>query len=125
VGVPVDLTITGTQRTLPPGLELCAYRVIQESLTNVLKHAGPAQVTIELHYSPDVFRARISDNGRGPDADRDQPRNDRSGHGLSGMRERAKLYRGTVTAAARAEGGFEVELVLPLAASTAVDTDAV
>ncbi len=126
-GVPVDLTITGAQRTLPPGLELCAYRVIQESLTNVLRHAGPAQVSVDLFYSPDLFRARISDNGRGPDPDaaRGRPHGGRSGHGLSGMRERAKLYGGTVSAGARAEGGFEVELVLPLAASTAVDAQAV
>jgi signal transduction histidine kinase len=123
VNVPVDLTITGTQRTLPPGLELCAYRVIQESLTNVVKHAGPAQVTINLHYSDEMFRATISDNGRGPApaADRSRPRSDLSGHGLSGMRERAKLYGGTVVADARAEGGFGVELVLPIAAPTGTD----
>ncbi|MEV5972172.1 ATP-binding protein [Streptomyces sp. NPDC051921] len=113
-GVPVDLTTTGTRRPLPPGTELCVYRVVQEALTNVLKHAHPARATVLVEYRPTELRVTVTDDGR---SDRQDPAKlpPRSGHGLIGMRERARLYGGTVDAGPRAEGGFRVCLVLPVA----------
>lgn len=64
-GVPVDVTITGTAYALPPGIDLCAYRVVQEALTNVLKHAPEARTTVRVHYADDEVRVRVKDDGRG------------------------------------------------------------
>jgi signal transduction histidine kinase len=110
-GVPVDVVVTGDRRPLAPGVDLCAYRVVQESLTNVLKHAAPARATVTLRYEPDRFIARVTDDGRNPANGRP------GGHGLIGMTERAKLYGGTLTAGRRAEGGFEVILTVPTGGS--------
>jgi signal transduction histidine kinase len=107
-GVPVDVEITGTRRPLPSGVELCAYRVIQEGLTNVLRHAAPAAARVGLHYGDGTLRVTVTDDGtRTPSR---QP----PGKGLMGMRERAMLYGGTVEAGPRPGGGFEVRLELPL-----------
>ncbi|MFG3715048.1 sensor histidine kinase [Micromonospora sp. NPDC047730] len=113
-GVPVEVVTTGTRRPLPSGPDLCAYRVVQESLTNVLKHAGSASVTVALAYRPDRFEIRVTDDGCGaPSGTGDAA----PGHGLRGMAERARIYGGTVTAGPRPEGGFEVALTLPYTAS--------
>jgi signal transduction histidine kinase len=113
-GIQIDVVVDGAPRPLPSALDLCAYRVVQESLTNVLKHAGSASVTVTLVYRPELFTARVTDDGPGPAADDgDGPR----GFGLIGMAERASLYGGTVTAGPRREGGFEVALTLPLSAA--------
>jgi len=112
-GVPVELVVTGRPRRLPPGIDLCAYRVIQESLTNVLKHAASAHVTITLHHGADRLAVRITDDGRPAPANGGVP----GGHGLLGMRERAELYGGALTAGPRPEGGFEVALTLPTSAA--------
>jgi signal transduction histidine kinase len=112
-GLPVEVSIDGTPRALPPGVELCAYRVIQEALTNVLKHAGPCRAEILVRYRVNRLTARVSDNGAGPVA----PRGD--GHGLVGMRERARLYGGSLSAGPGPDGGFEVELTLPVASPPA------
>jgi signal transduction histidine kinase len=109
-GVPVALVVTGDPRPLPPGIDLCAYRVIQESLTNVLKHAAPASATVSLHHGNDRLTALVFDNGRRPATSGAVP----GSHGLLGMRERARLYGGTLTAGPRPLGGFEVVLVLPV-----------
>ncbi|MGW0520543.1 sensor histidine kinase [Crossiella sp. NPDC003009] len=111
-GVPAELVVTGPRRPLPPGPDLCAYRVVQESLTNVLKHALPASATVYLHYGPRELTVRVVDDGQQPNATGTGPV---SGHGLAGMRERARLYDGSLTAGAHAHGGFAVELRLPLA----------
>ncbi|GAB2483350.1 sensor histidine kinase [Streptosporangium sandarakinum] len=107
-GVPVEVSITGTVRPLPPGVDLCAYRIVQECLTNVLKHAGPATARVSLSYGAEL-ELRVSDDGRGAPA---TPEGD--GHGLIGMRERVKLYRGTVKTGSKPSGGFEVVVTLPL-----------
>jgi len=115
LGVPVDLTVTGVVRTLPDSVALCVYRIVQESLTNVLKHAGGAGASVLLDYGAadsELFVARITDDGR----DRGVP-TETGGHGLIGMRERAKLYGGTLTAGRRANGGFEVVLTLPISSA--------
>ncbi|WP_043626361.1 sensor histidine kinase [Nonomuraea candida] len=110
-GVPVRVVRNGSPRPLPPGLDLCAYRIVQEALTNVLKHARPATATVALTYEPRALLVRVTDDGA--------PAKTRggSGHGLIGMRERAKLYGGTLTAGPRPGGGFAVTLTLPLPAA--------
>ncbi|MFB6839087.1 sensor histidine kinase [Streptomyces sp. NPDC056361] len=109
-GVPVDLEVTGEPYALPPGMDLCAYRVIQEALTNVLRHAGPATASVTVGYRPQALTVRIADDGQGRVPAVDRPN---VGHGLIGMRERARIYQGTVNVGPRAEGGFEVLLSLP------------
>lgn len=120
-GVPVDLLVEGRPRTLPPGVELCAYRVVQEALTNVLKHARPAAAVVRVRYRPHRLLVDVTDDGPGPDPARTPTG---SGHGLIGMRERAKLYGGAVTTGPRPEGGFQVRLVLPAPSTPAGETAA-
>ncbi|MBL7256136.1 sensor histidine kinase [Paractinoplanes lichenicola] len=104
-GLAIELAVTGESRPLPPGPDLCAYRTVQESLTNVLKHAGPdAQARVALDYGEDTLTMRISDDGVGGSF--------QAGHGIRGMRERAALYGG-VLSAGPAITGFEVLLRLP------------
>jgi signal transduction histidine kinase len=119
-GMRVSHTVEGPVRPLPAGLSLAAYRIVQEALTNVRKHAGaeaPAAVT--LRYSQDELLVRVTDDGGGvaglPHYGT-APENP-GGHGLSGMRERAAMYGGTVQAGPRASGGFEVTARLPLPAT--------
>ncbi|MFC6079867.1 sensor histidine kinase [Sphaerisporangium aureirubrum] len=111
-GLAVRVDVRGRARPLPPGLDLCAYRVVQESLTNVLKHAGPAGVDIGLTYAPDALTLRVTDDGAGQVL---IPRP--GGHGLIGMTERVRLYRGTITAGPLPHGGFEVLVTFPLSPS--------
>jgi signal transduction histidine kinase len=108
-GLPVSFAVTGTRRPLPPGADLCAYRIAQESLTNVLKHAGPATASLELDYGEHTLTVKITDNGRGAKA----RATGAPSRGITGMRERAELYGGVLTAGPRPEGGFAVMLRLP------------
>ena len=109
-GLPVSFTVEGVPQPLPSGTALAAYRIVQESLTNTRKHAGPvASASVVLRYSPDTLVLTISDDGRGAAAP------DGAGHGLTGMRERVALYGGSVAAGPRPAGGFEVVATLPLA----------
>ncbi|MFJ3925338.1 sensor histidine kinase [Streptomyces sp. NPDC090022] len=112
--VTVELRTAGRRRRLAPGLDLCAYRVIQEALTNVVKHAAPTRAQVELAYLPDALHVTVRDSGRAagspPGPAVPVPG---SGYGLIGMRERASLCGGSLTAGARREGGFEVRLSLP------------
>ncbi|MCP2329053.1 signal transduction histidine kinase [Hamadaea flava] len=111
-GVEVDVIVTGAERELSGAVDGCVFRVIQESLTNVIKHASPAQAQVRLEYRPDALVVRILDNGRRrtPSAAAGAAP---GGHGILGMRERAQVYGGTLTAGRRPEGGFEVVLTLP------------
>ncbi|MEV6109025.1 sensor histidine kinase [Streptomyces sp. NPDC051940] len=113
-GVPVELVVEGEVRPLAPGVELCAYRVAQEALTNVLKHARPAHAEVRLTYRPHSLRVTVTDDGKRVDPARVA---EGAGHGLIGMRERAKLYGGAVLTGPRPEGGFEVRLTLPTSAA--------
>jgi signal transduction histidine kinase len=108
-GLPVTFTVEGIPVELPQGVALAAYRIVQESLTNTRKHGGP-QVTaqVALSYLEDELRMTVSDDGRGS-----QALTDGMGNGLIGMRERAALYCGVLTAGPLPGGGFEVEAVLP------------
>ncbi|HEX5615354.1 MAG TPA: sensor histidine kinase [Acidimicrobiia bacterium] len=107
-GLPVELRVDGTPADVPTGVELAAYRIVQESLTNVLKHAGRASAQVVVACEPGVVRIEVVDDGRGVNG-----RGEGSGHGLLGMRERVAVYGGTLDAAPRVGGGFRVRAVLP------------
>ncbi|MFD1147169.1 sensor histidine kinase [Saccharothrix hoggarensis] len=110
-GLAVDVAVTGEARELQPGPDLCAYRVAQEALTNVLKHAGPARARIDVEYGPQTLVLKVTDDGR---ADGGPPGPEHTPHGIRGMRERAELYGGVLTAGPLADGGFGVVLRLPM-----------
>ena len=121
-GLPVTLEIRGSSRDLPASVDLTAYRIVQEALTNTRKHAGPARASVVLQYAEHGLTVQIDDDGRGTGS----PASD-GGNGLSGMRERAQALGGTITAGPRAEGGFRVRAFLPavrVAAAAAADADA-
>ncbi|MEU4522491.1 sensor histidine kinase [Amycolatopsis sp. NPDC024027] len=106
-GIDVALTTSGDLDSLPSGLQLAVYRVVQEATTNVIKHAGRCRAEITVRREPGVIHATVLDDG--PGAGRARP----GGFGHAGMRERAKLYGGTVTTGSRPDGGFAVELTIP------------
>jgi signal transduction histidine kinase len=108
-GLAVELVVTGEVRDLPPGADLCAYRMVQESLTNVLKHAGPADARIRLDYGERLLTITVTDDGGKVAADAETA----TSHGIRGMRERAELYGGVLTAGPAPDGGFRVVLRLP------------
>jgi signal transduction histidine kinase len=110
-GLPVDFAVEGDRSPLPAGLDLCAYRIVQEALTNALKHAGPARAQVVLRYEDSGLDIQVSDDGRGPAA----ANGDGVGHGLIGMGERVALYGGRLRTGGRDGGGFEVHAHLPLA----------
>ena len=110
-GLPVKLEIEGEPVPLPAGLDLCAYRIVQEGLTNALKHAGPARAHVHLRYLPSKLEVEVRDDGRGADS----PNGDGAGHGLIGMRERVALYGGQIQTGHAAAGGFQIRAELPLA----------
>ena len=122
-GVPVELTVTGQPRPLAPGVELCAYRVVQEALTNVLKHAHAARAEVVVAYGARQLAVTVTDDGG--DGGRTDPARipPGAGHGLIGMRERARLYGGTVDIGPRPEGGYGVRLTLPTSASATPQGD--
>jgi signal transduction histidine kinase len=108
-GLPVELSIEGERRELPVGIELSAYRIVQEALTNALKHAGDARATVQVRYGPDSLELEIADDGPGG-----SQRASGGGHGLVGMRERVALYGGRFDASRGPSGGFAVRVVLPI-----------
>ncbi len=112
-GLPVSLAVSGVQQPVPQGEALAVYRMVQESLTNIRKHAGPGvTAAVSLGYADEGLVIRVTDDGRGaaaPDWAPGEP-----GHGLAGMRERIELYGGTVRAGPRPGGGYEVVARLPL-----------
>ena len=110
-GLPVDVAVTGTACPLPPSVDQAAYRIVQEALTNVTRHAGPACVSVQISYGPAALTVQIDDDGQGTPA---QP--PASGLGLVGMRERAGALGGSVEAGPRDSGGFRVRAELPLRA---------
>jgi signal transduction histidine kinase len=112
-GLPVDLRVEGEPGPLPPGVDVSAYRVVQEALTNTLRHAGPAQVSVTVRYGPEDVEVEVSDDGRGHPA-HPAPA---GGQGLVGMRERVALFQGDFEAGPRAGGGFAVRARLPIASS--------
>ena len=109
--VPVDLRVDGSMRALPPGVELSAYRILQEALTNVAKHAPGAAASVILHYRADRLALEVR-NGPSPLPGR-PPDGSGPGRGVRGMRERAALHHGHLEATAGPGGGFAVTAVLP------------
>ncbi len=115
-GLRVELEVEGQARPLPPGLDLNAYRIVQEALTNALKHAGPdATARVTVRYEPDELQLEIVDDGRG--AAQALRRTNGSGNGLVGMRERAALFGGVLDAGARPGGGYRVAARLPVSSA--------
>jgi signal transduction histidine kinase len=106
-GLRIDGATRGTVRPLPAPVDLTAFRVVQEALTNVCKHAGPADVRVDVDYADDALRVTVANAPTG------RPVAARDGHGLDGMRERVAALSGTLRAGARRDGGFRVAAVLP------------
>jgi signal transduction histidine kinase len=106
-GLPVNLEVHGAATALPPGIDVSAYRIVQEALTNALKHAGPARAEVHVRYVPGAVEVEVTDdgagNGTGPGG----------GHGLIGMRERVAVYGGHLEAGAGPSGGYRIHARLP------------
>jgi signal transduction histidine kinase len=112
-GVDTHVTFVGTRAEIPHGVDLTAYRIVQESLTNVLKHGGPnVHVDVTVRYEPQALALEVVDDGRGVNG-----RATDGGHGLTGMRERVGVYGGSFEAGPRASGGFRVAVRLPYGAN--------
>jgi signal transduction histidine kinase len=108
-GLPVELRLKGEPVHLPAGVDLSAYRIVQEALTNVVKHAHATSAEVEIRYRPDALELAIVDDGRGAAVSANG-----TGHGLIGMRERVALYGGKLDAGRRDGGGYSVRARLPL-----------
>jgi signal transduction histidine kinase len=105
-GLPVELDVEGTSRELPPGIDLAAYRVVQEALTNALKHAGPARAWVHVHWGAEELTLEVANDGRNtPEG---------NGYGHVGMQERLRLYGGRLESGARPEGGYVVRAQVPI-----------
>jgi signal transduction histidine kinase len=114
VGVPVTLRIDGSAECVHPGVGLAAYRVVQEALTNVIKHAGtPSRVDVRVRRAPGLLTIEVVDDGRGSVVRGDGGPSDGSGHGLVGMRERVALWAGQLTVGPLPGGGYRVEARFP------------
>jgi signal transduction histidine kinase len=112
-GLPVELTVEGEPVELPPGVDLSAYRIVQEALTNALRHAGPAHAWVAVRYGGDDVEIEVENDGRS-DSD-----GEAAGHGLVGMRERVALCGGELTAGPRKGGGFSISARLPVGGGVA------
>src|SRR5499433_1939666 len=110
-GLPVTVTVTGTERPLPPDVDQAAYRIVQEALTNISRHAGPACASVHLHYAPDALAVQVDDDGPGSSTGT-APRSGR-GLGLIGMRERVTALGGRLHTGPRDGGGFRVRAEFP------------
>jgi signal transduction histidine kinase len=107
-GLPVELHVDGERFPLPRAIDLSAYRIVQEGLTNALKHAQASRADVTLGYAPEELRIEVRDDGRGTST------SDGRGHGLVGVRERVKIYGGEMTASTGPEGGFVLSARLPI-----------
>jgi signal transduction histidine kinase len=107
-GLPVHLHVDGDPVELSRGIDISAYRIVQEGLTNALKHARATQAEVDLQYRPDQLWIEVRDNGHGP------PASNGGGHGLIGVRERVKLYGGEMSAGSANGRGFVLTARLPL-----------
>jgi len=108
-GLPVELAVEGRPAELPPGVDLSAYRIVQEALTNALKHAGPATARVTVRYGDGVLDLEVADDGAGGG------NGGGTGQGLAGIRERVAVFGGDIEAGARPEGGYAVRARLPYA----------
>jgi signal transduction histidine kinase len=117
-GLRVETHIEGTPRPLPAGTDLAAYRIVQESLTNVTRHAGPARASVLVRYGQDDLTVQVDDDGKGPTPSKS---NGTGGNGIRGMRERVAALGGELTTGPRPGGGFRVRASLPLDGSGAAE----
>ena len=120
-GLPVTVTVTGAQRPLPPDVDQAAYRIVQEALTNVSRHAGAASASVHLHYTPDTLSVQVDDDGTGTVTSNGTSTVTRSsgpGLGLVGMRERVSALGGRLQAGPQDGGGFQVRAELPARAQS-------
>jgi signal transduction histidine kinase len=115
-GVTVDVRVEGERRDVPRGVDLSAYRIVQEALTNVMKHAGPTRVSVAVRYSDDSVTVEIDDEGPAPQRPVTVPSG--GGHGLVGMQERVAMYHGQLVTGPRPAGGFHVAARLPFGEAT-------
>jgi signal transduction histidine kinase len=115
-GLPVEVTVVGEPGALPPGVDVSAYRIVQEALTNALKHAGPASARVHVEFEHDAVVVEVMDDGQGGAGTAARAAANGSGHGLVGMRERVAIVGGEVDAGPRPEGGYAVRARLPYAA---------
>jgi signal transduction histidine kinase len=113
-GVPVSLSVDGAARALPAGLELSAYRIVQEALTNVVKHAGGAPTEVRLRYRPSSLEIEVRDAGAASRNGNGLGGGGGGGHGLANMRERAALFGGSLLAEPSGSGGYVVRASLPV-----------
>ena len=111
-GLPVTVTVTGAERPLPPDVDQAAYRIVQEALTNVSRHAGAASASVHLHYTPDTLSVQVDDDGTGA-VTSNGTRPSGPGLGLVGMRERVSALGGRLQAGRQDGGGFQVRAELP------------
>jgi signal transduction histidine kinase len=109
-GIEVDLSVESAPRELPAGVSLSAYRIVQEALTNVLRHAGAARARVDVRHADGSIQIEVSDDGRGLAA---TSASNGSGHGIAGMRERVAVYGGTLHTGPRPGGGFVVRARIP------------
>jgi signal transduction histidine kinase len=107
-GLPVELHVDGKPFPLPRGIDLSAYRIVQEGLTNALKHAQASDADVTVRYRPDELEIEVRDNGQG------SATSDGLGHGLIGVRERVTIYGGKLTAGTAVDGGFVLNTRLPI-----------
>jgi signal transduction histidine kinase len=107
-GLPVEVEIEGDAVALPPGVDLSAYRIVQEALTNALRHAGPARARVIVRYGRRELELEISDDGSGTGSANG------GGHGLAGMRERVNVYGGSVESGRPPDGGYAIRVRLPI-----------
>jgi signal transduction histidine kinase len=110
-GLPVTVTVTGTERPLPAEADQAAYRIVQEALTNVSRHAGQACASVHLHYAPESLSIQVDDDGTGAGA---ASRSSGPGLGLVGMRERVSALGGRLHTGPQDDGGFRVYAELPV-----------
>jgi signal transduction histidine kinase len=110
-GLPVEIAVEGEPVELPPGVDLSAYRIVQEALTNALKHAGPARALVRVRYAPGELELEITDDGAGTGE------GGGSGQGLVGMRERVAVFGGNLEAGMAPEGGYALRARLPIASA--------
>jgi signal transduction histidine kinase len=108
-GLPVDVRVEGEPRELPPGVDVSAYRIVQEALTNALRHAGPARAEVAVRYEHDAVEVEVADTGSAGGARAGAA----GGHGLAGMQERVAVFGGSFEAGPRRSGGFAVRARLP------------
>ena len=116
-GVEVEHVVEGDVRQLPSAMDLSAYRIVQEALTNTIKHAGKARATVIVRYEPDRIEIEVVDDGRGAAKELQDGRG--RGHGLVGMRERVALYGGQLQAGPRPGGGYSLKATIPLEVAAA------